>query len=122
MLNLLQQLLQGLVRLQHSFTLAINGHFPYTSNKIYLTLKGLKALLKLIYFHILLQSSEVPNSPEVTMTDGPPRLVPPEEQPPSPIMSTLKQFYESKLGALSMGLAVGSLAVYIALRIYKAAK
>lgn len=70
--------------------------------------------------HLL--SSEVPNSPEVTMTDGPPRLVPPEEQPPSPIMSTLKQFYESKLGALSMGLAVGSLAVYIALRIYKAAK
>ena len=56
------------------------------------------------------------------MIDGPPILGPCEEEPPHPAVSLLKQFYESKLGALSIGLAVGSLAVFVALRIYKAAK
>lgn len=55
-------------------------------------------------------------------TDGPPMHGPCDEEPPNPVFSLLKQFYESKLGALSIGLAVGSLAVFVALRIYKAAK
>ena len=56
------------------------------------------------------------------MIDGPPIPCPCEEEPPDPAFSLLKRFYESKLGALSIGLAVGSLAVFVALRIYKAAK
>lgn len=58
------------------------------------------------------------------MTDGPARLTPfvEEPEPASPVIGMLKQFYESKLGALSIGLAVGSLAVFVALRIYKARK
>ena len=56
------------------------------------------------------------------MTDGPAIPCPCEEEPANPFVSLLKQFYESKLGALSIGLAVGSLAVFVALRIYKAAK
>lgn len=54
--------------------------------------------------------------------DGPARFAPYEEEPPNPVLDLIKQFYESKLGALSIGLAVGSLAVFIALKIYKAAK
>ncbi|XP_020618203.1 disks large homolog 1-like isoform X1 [Orbicella faveolata] len=69
-----------------------------------------------------LLTQQVPNSPEETVVDGPPILGPCEEEPPHPAISLLKQFYESKLGALSIGLAVGSLAVFVALRIYKAAK
>lgn len=69
-----------------------------------------------------LSSNEVPSSPEVTMMDGPARLEPDQEEPPNAVISTLKHFYNSNLGALSIGLAVGSLAVYVALRIYKATK
>lgn len=75
-----------------------------------------------LIFTFLLQTQQVPNSPEETVVDGPPILGPCEEEPPHPAISLLKQFYESKLGALSIGLAVGSLAVFVALRIYKAAK
>ncbi|XP_078351229.1 synaptojanin-2-binding protein-like [Oculina patagonica] len=70
-----------------------------------------------------LLAQQIPNSPEITMLDGrPPGFAPCEEEPPNPVINLLKQFYESKLGALSIGLAVGSLAVFVALRIYKAAK
>lgn len=69
-----------------------------------------------------LSSNEVPSSPEVTMMDGPARLEPDQEETPNAVISTLKHFYNSNLGALSIGLAVGSLAVYVALRIYKATK
>lgn len=83
-------------------------------------LPSLPACLFLYYF---LQAQQIPNSPEITMMDGRPvNFAPCEEEPPSPVISLLKQFYESKLGALSIGLAVGSLAVFVALRIYKAAK
>lgn len=69
-----------------------------------------------------LSSIEVPSSPEVTLTDGPARVEPDQGEPPNTVISTLKHFYNSNLGALSIGLAVGSLAVYVALRIYKATK
>lgn len=74
-----------------------------------------------MYFFFL-QAHQIPNSPEVTVMDGPARFAPCEEEPHNPVVGLLKQFYESKLGALSIGLAVGSLAVFVALRIYKAAK
>ena len=69
-----------------------------------------------------LQTQQVPNSPEETVVDGPLIVDPCEEEPSNPAIGLLKQFYESKLGALSIGLVVGSLAVFVALRIYKAAK
>lgn len=56
------------------------------------------------------------------MVDGPARLDSGEEEPSQSVVGLLRQFYESKLGALSIGLAVGSLAVFIALRIYKVSK
>lgn len=57
-----------------------------------------------------------------SIVDGPLRLDSAEEEA-VPISSNLvTQFYESKLGALSIGLAVGSLAVFIFLKMYKATK
>ena len=50
------------------------------------------------------------------------RLDSPEEEAPPTSSSLVAQFYESKLGALSIGLAVGSLAVFIFLKMYKATK
>jgi len=70
----------------------------------------------------LLLRQQVPNSPEETVIDGPPIVGTSDEEPSNPAVGLLKQFYESKLGALSIGIAVGSLAVFVALRIYKAAK
>lgn len=68
------------------------------------------------------QSQHTPNSPDSSRVDGPERLDSIDEEPSQATTSRFRQFYESKLGALSVGLAVGSLAVFIALRIYRATK
>ena len=68
------------------------------------------------------QSQHTPNSPDSSRVDGPERFDSVDEEPSQSITSHFRQFYESKLGALSVGLAVGSLAVFIALRIYRATK
>ncbi|XP_029202408.1 discs large homolog 1-like protein isoform X1 [Acropora millepora] len=61
-------------------------------------------------------------SQDNSFVDGPTRLDSAEEEE-APFSSNLvTQFYESKLGALSIGLAVGSLAVFIFLKMYRATK
>ena len=45
-----------------------------------------------------------------------------EESAKNELFGLLRRFYESELGALSIGLAVGGLAVFVALRIYKGSK
>lgn len=69
-----------------------------------------------------LQSPQYSNSTDNSYFDGPPRLDSMDGDSSPPIASLLRQFYESPLGALAIGLAAGSLAVFIALRIYKASK
>ena len=68
------------------------------------------------------QSPQYSNSTDSSYFDGPPRLDSVDGDSPPPIASLLRQFYESPLGALAIGLAAGSLAVFIALRIYKVSK
>jgi len=70
--------------------------------------------------HIL--SQQGPKSPDRSCVDGPAMLDPCEEEPSQPAISLLRKFYESKIGALSIGVAVGSLAVFVVLRIFKASK
>ena len=63
------------------------------------------------------------DSPDVSWEDGPIRLNPVnEESAKNELFGLLRRFYESELGALSIGLAIGGLAVFVALRIYKAGK
>ncbi|XP_068689696.1 disks large homolog 4-like isoform X1 [Montipora capricornis] len=68
-----------------------------------------------------LLSEPSPASPDTSFVDGPASLDSVDEESPA-ATNLLSQFYESKLGALSIGLAVGSLAVFILLKMYKAAK